>query len=174
MICIIGLVSLITVPSFQYYYASTRSKTTLQGLFHHLVLARSKALEQERPVTICPRSDTTQCGMSWQKGWIIFDDADQNRALDKNETIYHETDPINPRDKLVWRGFGQRQALVFNAHGFLKDMTAGAFHYCADTGQEKWVKRALALNVYGRARFSRDENGDGVHEVRKGIPIRCE
>lgn len=173
VLVILGILSIIAVPSFQQMLASHRAKTQLQSLFHHIMLAKSKALESQSVISVCPKGPELTCGKNWQSGWFVFQDEDASGSRDDNEPLIQESSDIHPSDTLQWRGFRRRAVLQFGPDGYLKDLTAGSFHYCARTHQEKWVKRALVLNVYGRARFSSDVNGDGIHEIRHGAPIHC-
>lgn len=75
----------VAVPGFQSLIRGNRMATEANNLHAALVFSRSEALKRRGSVTLCRSADGTSCGGSWGDGWIVFDDADADGALDAGE-----------------------------------------------------------------------------------------
>ena len=73
------------VPSFSELIKNNLLTTATNDLIASLGLARSEAIKQERPVTVCKSDDGASCvntGNDWAQGWIVyFTDDDGNDVL---------------------------------------------------------------------------------------------
>jgi type IV fimbrial biogenesis protein FimT len=81
---IVGIIAAIGLPSFRYVTASNRISSEINGMLSDLRFARSEAVKQGLPVTVCISTDGTSCstgGTDWSVGWIVFSDPGSTRAL---------------------------------------------------------------------------------------------
>lgn len=87
-ITIAGIVVGLGVPSFHVLQRQTRLETTTDRLMTHLLMARNHAITHGVRVTLCPLNGNS-CGGSqgWSNGWMLFEDADENRALGNDERV---------------------------------------------------------------------------------------
>jgi type IV fimbrial biogenesis protein FimT len=83
-------------PSFNALLASVRLKTTTELFMGHLNLARSEAIKRNSRAVLCKSSDGLQCvaGGSWEQGWIVFHDANDNALVDHDEAILLQQPPL--------------------------------------------------------------------------------
>jgi len=90
VVSIVGILAAIAVPSFKYVGTSYRISSEVNSLLGDMQLARSVALKQGQYVTICASSNGTGCvgsGNTWQGGWIIFLDSNNNQTANANEAV---------------------------------------------------------------------------------------
>lgn len=133
-------------------------------------LARQTAIVMNMPVTFCPRG-SEGCGArdTWHEGAMVFVDFNQNRRIDENDHLVKTIPHLMPGIRVYWRSFRNRSYLRFTSSG-LTDWQNGNFLICQRAAQHA---RQLILNSAGRMYFSRDIDGDGVHEDARGRAISC-
>lgn len=92
-IVILGILGTIAVPAFTEASLSNKLSGYANTFSASLKIARSEAIKRNATVTMCRSSDGASCAGSgtWQQGWIVFNDADGDGAIDSNETRFvHE------------------------------------------------------------------------------------
>lgn len=72
------------VPSYRSFVQDNRSAAQANSVLRALAYTRSEAVKRAEVVTICQSGNQSSCGggTSWQSGWIVFNDVDQDGALD--------------------------------------------------------------------------------------------
>jgi type IV fimbrial biogenesis protein FimT len=88
---IVGILVAIGVPSFKYVTASNRVASEMNAFVGDLQFARTEAIKEGVPITVCASSNQTSClgagQTNWQTGWIIFPDLNSNQAVDAGESV---------------------------------------------------------------------------------------
>ncbi|MEE4331532.1 MAG: GspH/FimT family pseudopilin [Wenzhouxiangella sp.] len=78
----------VVIPSFRGVLQSNRVSAQANELMTAVQLARSEALKQGRPITICP-ADTSvadpECGTDWAEGWMAVVDGEAPGSTDIDE-----------------------------------------------------------------------------------------
>ncbi len=84
----------ISLPALGNLLDSAKSRGARGLLTASLGVARSNAASRHRDVVVCPSSDHAQCDDSiwWQRGWIVYEDANRNRKRDAGETLIEVVD----------------------------------------------------------------------------------
>ena len=142
----------IGVPSYRYVTTSNRTTTEINSLLGDLQYARSEAARQGQFVTVCVAQSTTSpysCAASgtdtWQKGWIIFVDLNNDATVDANDPVLRVQNAYSSGDTLV--SSPATSAVTFNRDGFahlgnatttitLHDSTANSLYSrCLDVTQ---------------------------------------
>jgi len=147
----------VAIPSFTGVSAKHELRDVLTHIHGLLYLARSEAVKRNRWVTLCPSHDGDSCaeGFRWERGLIMFADADGDRNRDDGETVIK-----------VIAGFGEkhsvatttrRRRLRFSPLGL--SMGSNATFTVCDLGS-RTPPQAVILSNTGRARFS-DTRADG-------------
>jgi type IV fimbrial biogenesis protein FimT len=79
----------IGVPSFVGLANSSRLTSATNELVSSLHLARSEAIKRNSRVVLCTSTMGTSCAASgsWQQGWLVFHDVNNNVVLDAGETM---------------------------------------------------------------------------------------
>lgn len=89
---IVVILMAIGVPSYRYVTTSNRMATEADSLLADLQYARSEAIREGQPVTVCVSSDGASCDTSavspaWQKGWITFSNPGNVQAVDTKDPL---------------------------------------------------------------------------------------
>jgi len=119
---IVAILAAIALPSFKYVTASNRIATEVNQLLGDMRYARTEAVKDGLPVTVCASSNGTACSNAdtWQLGWIIFADPNNNQTLPNGafplrvqgpfSTAFNSTDTLVADNAFV--------TLTFNREGF--------------------------------------------------------
>lgn len=87
-IAIVAILAMVAVPSFQGAMLSSKLNTLANNFVASAQLARSEAIKRNATVTLCASTDSASCSGSWNNGWLVFHDANDNDAVDASEVIY--------------------------------------------------------------------------------------
>jgi type IV fimbrial biogenesis protein FimT len=128
VITVVGILMGLGVPSYRYVTNSNRVATEVNGLLGDMMLARSEAIKQGINVTVCPSvSPYTACtslGTTWQTGWIVFSDYNQNGIVDTTDVVlrvqkaFSGSDTLTPDNTSVY-------FVTFNREGFATGLPSG-------------------------------------------------
>jgi type IV fimbrial biogenesis protein FimT len=87
----IGLAALLlglAVPSMGKLMANQRISAATNEMIAHLQYARLQAVMRNLNVVACPSADQQRCaGNRWDRGWMVFTDADDNGQPDGSSDI---------------------------------------------------------------------------------------
>jgi type IV fimbrial biogenesis protein FimT len=93
-IALLAILLAIAAPNFQGMTASSRLTSASNELLGSLQLARAQAIRTGARVTVCRSTNATQCdttaGVGWERGWIVFQDANRvgfDAQVDTGETV---------------------------------------------------------------------------------------
>jgi len=77
-VVVAGVLFAIAAPNFQSMVQNNRASTQVNHFVTATTMARSEALRQSRPVTLCISSDQESCtgGDDWAVGWLIIEGED--------------------------------------------------------------------------------------------------
>src|SRR3569833_3002784 len=104
---IAAMLMAIGVPSYRYVTYSNRATTEINSLLGDLQYARSEAVKEGWAVTVCPAAnanyDTCAATTSWQSGWIIFSDINNDHTIASSNNILRVRQKLtsSPQDTLV-------------------------------------------------------------------------
>jgi type IV fimbrial biogenesis protein FimT len=103
-------------------------------------------------LTLCASDNGTSCKSGadpeWNTGWILFEDADQDKVVDAGEEILR-TRAIDGPNYSLSGDANIAQGIIFTASGF--PQTGGQLAY-AETGGSPSCSGTLDLNVVGRVK----------------------
>jgi type IV fimbrial biogenesis protein FimT len=81
----------IATPSFRQFSANSRTSANANSLVNALAIARSEALHQATPVSVCASADSQTCAgtpTDWSGGWIVFtDNSGAKGQLDSTDVL---------------------------------------------------------------------------------------
>jgi type IV fimbrial biogenesis protein FimT len=150
---IAAILMAIGVPSFKYVTTSNRISTEVNGLLGDMQFARSEAIKEGLPVTVCSSTDGAQCngGNNWQGGWIVFlDSVNTNQLVDNGEQVirvqaaFSSTDTFQPAGPAF-------NAITFNREGYgtnTQNATTITLELHDSTANVAWT-RCLAISPVG-------------------------
>jgi type IV fimbrial biogenesis protein FimT len=186
VVSIVGFMSLVAVPGVQDSMRRNAKESEMLDLMSAIALARSEAVTQSRPVTICRSRDGAQCaaapgGGDWSAGWIIFTDS-ANPAGQVDEADGDTRLKIGPASdngsiitlKNFANGNFAADFLQFNRDGSIKTAAAatGAYFKFCDSTNSAANARAILLANTGRSVPS-TAGANGVHDRLDGADLTC-
>jgi type IV fimbrial biogenesis protein FimT len=127
VIAIVGILMAIGVPSFKYVTTANRISSEVNGLLGDMQFARAEAIKEGHPVVVCVSTNFLTCNNSntWQSGWIICSDLNNDGTCDAGDPVYRVQKPFtvsNSTDTFV--ASGNTSTLVFNREGFATGLAA--------------------------------------------------
>ena len=109
-------------------------KGQVNALIGAMRFARSEAIKKNARVVICPRDLATTairanggtafpCNTTneapWDKGWVIFIDANTNNQFNANDTLLQEQGALTGSGGIVMDNGGNNERIVFRSSGIL-------------------------------------------------------
>ena len=145
----------IGVPSYKYVTNSNRMSTEINSLLGDLQYARSEAVREGQNVTVCVAQSTNpaspSCAASgtatWQNGWIIFADVNNNGTIDANEPVLRIQNALTSSDTLV--ASPATSTITFEKEGFVHMGNAATTITLNDSGNDTTYARCLDINQAG-------------------------
>ena len=161
---IVAILMTIGVPSFKYVTTSNRISTEVNGLLGDMQFARSEAIKEGLPVTVCASVSGTQCdgGNNWHAGWIVFlDSINTNQSVDNGEQVIRIQTAFAPGDTFEPAGpaFG---AITFNREGYgthTQNAATITLELHDSTANTAWT-RCLAITPVGMLTTQRAGTGN--------------
>lgn len=152
----------IAVPGFRSITGSSSVSAGINDMASYLHFARSHAIMSGVQVVLCPSENGHGCSDSyhWHQGLIVFTDNNENRRLDKAETVLRFHRPTG--DRVTIATSAGRKRLVFKASGMSPGSTA-TITVCDKAMHVP--PRALILSNPGRPRQSKTRSD--------GSPLFC-
>lgn len=88
-VAIAAILIVVVAPSFSEAIMGNKLASFANNFVASAQLARSEAIKRNATVRVCRSADGSTCATSgtWQQGWIVFHDADNNAARDPAETV---------------------------------------------------------------------------------------
>lgn len=136
-------------------YAAVKSRWDAEearaALYTGFFTAKTQALAGGIQTVICPSTDGQYCLASnqWQHGWIVFQDANQNREHEADEARLKVQPALSGRTRLGSNA--GRTRLVFQPNGS-NGGTNATFTLCDGRGPE--MAKNLIISNTGRIRTS--------------------
>lgn len=151
------VMAMIAAPSLQAFTRSAQLRTATNDLAVALVYARSESIKRGWPVTVCKSSSTAavapscNAAASWQQGWLVFVDLNQNGALDVGDAALRIGTPDSTA-LTVAGGANFSSYVTFRPSGFPLGnggAESGSFTFCLAPDS-----RVLNLSKTGRSQIS--------------------
>lgn len=179
VLLILGLTLTYGVPAFQRTVKNNQLQTQLYALRSTLSNARSEAMAQRIPVSVCEgNAALSACATSttaWDGGFLAFIDNDNDQIIDPNDTIvlaHRISLPSTFFMRFSDVGGTAQSNLSFSQRGdSLND--AGTFVLCDDRGAEE--ARALILRASGQVSVAidTDDPEDGIVDDGNNDNVSC-
>jgi type IV fimbrial biogenesis protein FimT len=150
---IVGILAAVGTPTFKYVTTSNRIAGEVNGLLGDMQFARSLAIKQGEPVTVCTSIDGQTCAgatvNTWQGGWIVFLDSNNNQRVDAGEAILRVQPAFTGGDTFV-AGTATYSYATFNRMGYAPTGSNVIINISLhdSTNTTAWT-RCLAVNPIG-------------------------
>jgi type IV fimbrial biogenesis protein FimT len=152
MVVLVVAAILLTVglPSLVSFIQSNRVATEISSLDSDLQFARSEAIKQGIPVSVCASSDGSSClgANTWQSGWIVFPDATASGTVAAGVTPLRVRQALSSGDTLVANP--AITALTYSRDGFAINLPGATVTLTLHTNPiNSAATRCLALTLVG-------------------------
>ena len=159
VLSIIGVIAAVATPSFVGLIQKFRTLGEANALAGAIAVARSEAIRQGAPVTLCISADGTTCAAgegNWLTGWMIFATPEAAPGT-----------TVRLRVQNRWKGSDQLVAtaattsVLFNREGFPSGLPGGTVTFQVDTSPANPAARhCVTLSSTGRREIL--THGSGV------------
>ena len=154
----------LTASSMQAFLLNNRQVSSINEFVASIQYARSEAVTRNNRITVCASVDGINCAAAtWEGGWLIFNDLDDDRVVDAGENILRAVGQI---DSTQIRSGEFGNFFVYRPNGRVMtndvNVNAGQFTFCDRRGPEK--ARVLIIDISGRPRGS-DKQANGNDPV---------
>jgi type IV fimbrial biogenesis protein FimT len=150
VMAIIGILAAIGLPSFKYITTSNRIATEINSLVGDMQYARSEAIKQGLPVTVCASSNSTACSgnTTWNTGWIVFVDLNSSKTVTAGDAILRTQKAFNSTDTMS--ATNSVSGVTFNREGYAATgATATSVIEVQSNPVVNTWSRCLAITVVG-------------------------
>ena len=155
-LAVLSILLMVAAPAFRDLIMDNKLLSESYAMRATLNNARSEALAQRMPVTVCGSTDGDTCRSSdqedWSDGYIAFTDRDQDAVPDDPNTINgdmifiaREVDADLEID-FVKEGPGADVIVRFDSRGHARS-NYGYFRFCDERGASKM--KALGVSIVG-------------------------
>ena len=163
----------IAVPSFQTFIKRNQADTLQSRVASAVATARTEAASRNTFVSMCASDNGTACGGSWNNGWIIYENPDNNAVKHADEIAIEVFSHSGGSTFSFVQGQNTGNNLsqiTFNQQGFLAGVQTVVVTVCEPGGDVKYA-RGLFINASGLVVKTKDNDGDGVQDYMKsGTP----
>jgi type IV fimbrial biogenesis protein FimT len=151
-IALAAILMSVAAPAMTKMIGANRVQAESSSFVNDLQFARAEAIKEGLPVTVCPSSDGASClgTNTWQKGWIVFADANGNGSVDSTEgpalrlrTAFKGGDTFVASPTLT--------AVTFNREGFTSSLGTSTVTFKLHTANNVTKStRCVAVSIAGR------------------------
>ncbi len=142
----------IGVPSFNSAVKNARLSKSTNLLVTSLHRARAEALKRSRNVIMC--ADNGNCNSdSWENGWIMFVDENEDSIRDSSEELIFEQNKLKGTTVRFAGSLGVANKLGFSSRGTPVNKATGTFSICDDRNN---TGKAVIIAASGRTRYDDD------------------
>lgn len=152
-LAIVGILLASGMPSFNKMMQNNKITTLHNELLSSLSLTRNVAINGGTFATLCKSNQAANdcdTSASWEDGWIVFPDRNNNGSVDAGETIIAVN---NDLPNLISISFS-RNRVTYGSQGYANGFN-GVFTFCDDRGDES--KKGMVVSNNGHIRVVRDE-----------------
>lgn len=103
VVALVGVLTALAAPSFVGLIQRNRVSAEVNSFVGDLQFARSEAIKQGLPISVCASSTGTSClgANTWHSGWIVFVDLNGSGAFDTGDTVLRKRPAWNGTDTFI-------------------------------------------------------------------------
>ena len=160
-----ALVMGIAVPNLRTFIQNSRITTQGNGILTDLAMARSEAIKRNAPIVVCPSAAPTvaapTCSAgSWERGWLVFEDAvdpvtkkgNDTFAAAEGDNLLRIHEPLEGNNTLRANGAELVNFVTFGPSGVTTLVNDDFLKLCDARGAP--FGRAILIYATGRARVA--------------------
>ena len=137
------------IPAFSDLIERTSTRSAAESIVESFRAARLTAVQQKKRIVLCSTNDGASCGATWDDGFLVFEDTNENRSLDAGEAVlHHETF----KDSLLVKvGSNTQYKIYIDSNGWTPG-SADSLLVCAKPGERDNGYR-IVINRAGKIRI---------------------
>ncbi len=153
-IALVAILLATAVPALDDFTNDARQTGAINDFVSAIHLARNTAITTNSRVVMCPSASGANCEVTtWDSGWIVFGDLNNNASVDVGETIVSASGTV---DGLSIRSGEFPVVLMYRPNGraMTNSLTgnSGEFSVCDFRGDEH--AKVILVELSGRPRMS--------------------
>lgn len=168
-LAVVSILLLTGIPMLNQMTTSNRLVTQINSIAGSLAIARSESIKRGSSITLCGSTDGATCNTSsWESGWIVFADADNNAILNSaagtSEKMLKIVASFSGGSTLRLSQSDSTNIMRYRSDGSLRDQDSdatrtdkGTFTLCEQSASTTTAK---AININPLGRVSRAEDTD--------------
>src|SRR5262249_19360135 len=127
-IAIIAVLAAIATPSFRSFSANSRITAVANTVANALAVARSEALRQSQPVSVCPSKNGKTCNSAnWGAGWMVFTGSGNPGVVNGGDTVLQTWPAPTGGVALTFATASANTYVRFDARGMITPAIAATF-----------------------------------------------
>jgi type IV fimbrial biogenesis protein FimT len=144
---VLAILLTIGIPNLQMFIQNSRLQSQSTALVGDFNYARSEAVRRGSPMAVCASADGATCSgaLTWETGWIVFNDANTNSDVDVGEQPLRAAPALGGNNTLR----AGRALIRFDAQGYSVGFPT-TFSACDIRGAG--LARGVVLSQQGRVR----------------------
>ena len=156
-IAILAVLAAVAAPSYNNAIMSNKLTSYANSFVSSALLARSEAIKRNTVVRVCRSTDGLACATdgTWQQGWIVFNDIDNDGVVDTNETVISTQQSLST-DYHFTEG-SSVYSLAFQPTGV--GTTSAALTLCRATPSPGNKERTISVSATGRPSVATTRTG---------------
>lgn len=154
-VSVLGVLAAIAAPSFNNAILGNKLAAFANDFVGASQLARSEAIKRNAIVRLCRSADGATCAGSgtFQQGWIVFHDADNDGAVDSGEAVVQTQQPIS----VDFHFTSDSYSLAFQPTG--AGATSAELTICRAGPSAGSQERTIKISATGRASVTTTRTG---------------
>ena len=182
-LAVVSILLLTGIPMLNQMTTNNRLVTQINNIAGSLAVARSESIKRGNSITLCGSTDGATCNSSsWESGWIVFSDADNNAVLSStagtSESMLRIVGQFSGGSTLRLSQSDSTSIIRYKPDGSLRDLgtdgtNKATFTLCDNTATPT---KAKAININPLGRVSRAEGATAtekpVHDIT-GVDVSC-
>jgi type IV fimbrial biogenesis protein FimT len=151
---IVAIITAIGVPMYRHVTTDNRMATEVNALLGDMEYARSEAVREGRTITVCVAGSVTSpysCAGgatdTWQNGWIVFVDVNDNQTIASDQDVLRVQAPFTSGDTFE-SNYGV-SSVSFNRDGFAYTGEANVTITLKNSSNDTVFTRCLLLSQSG-------------------------
>ncbi len=155
---IVAVLMAIGVPSYKYVTSSNRATSEINAILGDLQFARSEAIKEGQPVSVCVTTDPTDASptcatgasLGWQTGWLVFSDVNGDGKIESpDDTVLKVQKQFSSQDTLQNDNATNEAILTFSREGFTQNLSGYVTFTLHDSPPNLQFTRCLLLSIVG-------------------------
>ena len=158
-LAVVAVLVSLAIPGFAFVAQTTRLAGATNDLVAALHLSRSEAIKRSGRTVLCASASGVSCSDSaWDRGWIIFHDANKNASIDPGEQVISRHTSLSPDLRVTGNQFVSRY-ISFVPSGAAQTVfgfpQAGTITICMASSGSPHRAREIILSTVGRVRTTK-------------------